>query len=103
MIYIFEYKTLHIPKRSNILTSPPFAPPQTVIFCRFFACWGKTKNPDFAWKLGFYYLLLFFKVVPPGIEPFALVYSNTLSDCTFIALFFMKAIELASHLIHRFS
>ncbi len=42
-------------------------------------------------------------VVPPGIEPFALVYSNTLSDCTFIALFFMKAIELASHLIHRFS
>ena len=21
----------------------------------FFACWGKTKNPDFAWKSGFYY------------------------------------------------
>ena len=35
----------------------------------FFACWGKTKNPDFAWKSGFYYFLLFFKVVPPGIEP----------------------------------
>ena len=35
----------------------------------FFACWGKTKNPDFAWKSGFYSLLLFFKVVPPGIEP----------------------------------
>lgn len=47
--------------------------------------------------------VFYFKVVPPGIEPFALVYSNTLSDCTFIALFFMKAIELASHLIHRFS
>lgn len=36
-----------------------------------------------------------FKVVPPGIEPFALVYSNSLSDCTFIALSLMKAIELA--------
>ena len=35
----------------------------------FFACLGETKNPDFAWKSGFYYLLLFFKVVPPGIEP----------------------------------
>ena len=35
----------------------------------FFACLGKTKNPDFAWKSGFYCLLLFFKVVPPGIEP----------------------------------
>lgn len=34
-------------------------------------------------------------VVPPGIEPFALVYSNSLSDCTFIALSLMKAIELA--------
>ena len=30
---------------------------------------GETKNPDFAWKSGFYSLLLFFKVVPPGIEP----------------------------------
>ena len=29
----------------------------------------KTKNPDFASKSGFYSLLLFFKVVPPGIEP----------------------------------
>ncbi len=36
-------------------------------------------------------------VVPPGIEPFTLVYSNILIDCTFIALSFMKAIELASH------
>lgn len=23
-------------------------------------------------------------VVPPGIEPFALVYSNSLNDCTFL-------------------
>lgn len=37
------------------------------------------------------------QVVPPGIEPFTLVYSNILIDCTFIALSFMKAIELASH------
>ena len=35
--------------------------------------------------------------VPPGIEPFASVYSNSLSDCTLITLSFMKAIELASH------
>ena len=25
-----------------------------------------------------------FKVVPPGIEPFASVYSNSLNDCTFL-------------------
>ena len=37
------------------------------------------------------------KVVPPEIEPFASAYSNSLSDCTFITLSFMKAIELASH------
>ena len=36
-------------------------------------------------------------VVPPGIEPFASVYSNPLNDCTFITLSFMKAIELALH------
>lgn len=36
-------------------------------------------------------------VVPPGIEPFDLVYSNSLSNCTFIILSFMKAIELASY------
>ena len=30
-----------------------------------------------------------------GIEPFASVYSNSLSDCTFFALSFMKTIELA--------
>ena len=29
----------------------------------------KQKTPDFAWKSGVYYYLLFFKVVPPGIEP----------------------------------
>ena len=26
----------------------------------------------------------FLKVVPPGIEPFASVYSNSLNDCTFL-------------------
>lgn len=36
-------------------------------------------------------------VVPPEIEPFASAYSNSLSDCTFITLSFMKAIELALH------
>lgn len=41
--------------------------------------------------------VFYFEVVPPGIEPFTLVYSNILIDCTFIALSFMKAIELASH------
>lgn len=38
---------------------------------------------------------LSFSVVPPGIEPFASVYSNSLSDCAFFALSFMKTIELA--------
>ncbi len=38
-----------------------------------------------------------FSVVPPGIEPFVSVYSNPLSDCTFVTLSFMKAIELALH------
>jgi len=54
-----------------------FAPPFISTFCStsngnilpFFACLWKTKNPDFDWKSGFYCLLLFFKVVPPGIEP----------------------------------
>ena len=36
-----------------------------------------------------------YSTVPPGIEPFASVYSNSLSDCTFFALSFMKTIELA--------
>lgn len=36
-------------------------------------------------------------VVPPRIEPFVSVYSNPLSDCTFVTLSFMKAIELALH------
>ena len=35
----------------------------------FFAFLGKIKNPDFRWKSGFYIVLLFFAVVPPGIEP----------------------------------
>ncbi|MCS3048891.1 hypothetical protein NXV05_02765 [Parabacteroides johnsonii] len=68
-----------------------------------FASPRKTKNPDFVWKSGFYCLLLFFQVVPPGIEPFASVYSKILIDYTFTALSFMKAIELALHQIHRFS
>lgn len=41
--------------------------------------------------------VFYFEVVPPEIEPFASAYSNSLSDCTFITLSFMKAIELASH------
>ena len=44
-----------------------FAPPFISTFCStsngnilpFFACRGRTKNPDFAWKSGFY-------VVPPA-------------------------------------
>ena len=39
--------------------------PDFAVFC----VPGETKNPDFAWKSGFYCLLLFFEVVPPGIEP----------------------------------
>lgn len=27
--------------------------------------------------------VFYFKVVPPGIEPFVSVYSNSLNDCTF--------------------
>ena len=54
-----------------------FASPFISTFCStsngrilpFFVYRGKTKNPDFASKSGFYSLLLFFKVVPPGIEP----------------------------------
>lgn len=30
------------------------------------------------------------QVVPPGIESFALVYSNPLIECTFITLFFYE-------------
>ena len=47
--------------------------------------------------------VFYFEVVPPGIEPFASVYSEILIDYTFTALSFMKAIELALHQIHRFS
>ena len=42
---------------------------QLLVSVRLAAQCRKTKNPDFAWGSGFYYLLLFFKVVPPGIEP----------------------------------
>ncbi|WP_455590320.1 hypothetical protein [Bacteroides rodentium] len=82
-----------------------FYPPFCSTFCStgtgnilpFFAFRGKRKTPDFVWKSGVCSDLLFLKVVPPGIEPFASVYSNSLSDCTLITLSFMKAIELASH------
>ena len=47
-------------KPSGFYVDPYFA-----VFCVS----GENKNPDFAWKSGFYCLLLFFKVVPPGIEP----------------------------------
>ena len=70
--------------------------PRHPVYIVVFAFCEKTKNPDSVWKSGFY-CLFFFKVVPPGIEPFASVYSNSLSDCTLIILSFMKAIELASH------
>lgn len=68
--------------------------PRHPVYIVVFAFCEKTKNPDSVWKSGFY-CLFFFKVVPPGIEPFASVYSNSLSDCTFFALSFMKTIELA--------
>jgi len=45
--------------RSTFL-APPIGTPETVTFCRFFAFLTETKNPDFVWKSGFYYLLLFF-------------------------------------------
>lgn len=70
--------------------------PRHPVYIVVFAFCEKTKNPDSVWKSGFY-CLFFFKVVPPGIELFASAYSNSLSDCTFITLSFMKAIELASH------
>ena len=39
---------------------PPFCSTSNGNILPFFACLGKTKNPDFAWKSGFYCLLLFF-------------------------------------------
>lgn len=35
--------------------------------------------------------VFYFEVVPPGIEPFASAYSNSLSGCTFIALSFYES------------
>jgi len=76
-----------------------FAPPFISTFCStsngnilpFFACLGKTKNPDFAWKSGFYCLLLFFKVVPPGIEPgtqgFSVLCSSSASESSLTLTF----------------
>ena len=49
--------------------APPLAPPKAGREPHFFAFLGKIKNPDFRWKSGFYVVLLFFAVVPPGIEP----------------------------------
>ncbi|MCE9240220.1 hypothetical protein [Bacteroides thetaiotaomicron] len=62
----------------------------------------KEKSLNFEKNQGLI-LFCFLKVVPPGIEPFASVYSKILIDYTFTALSFMKAIELALHQIHRFS
>lgn len=59
----------------------------------FFASSRKTKNPDFVWKSGFYCLLLFFKVVPPGIEPFNLIYSNSLIDSIFLLYILWKPLN----------
>lgn len=58
--------------------------PRHPVYIVVFAFCEKTKNPDSVWKSGFYCLLLFFKVVPPGIEPFTSAYSNSLNDCTFL-------------------
>jgi len=41
--------------------------PEAAIFRIFLRPLGK-QNPDSVWKSGFYCLLLFFEVVPPGIE-----------------------------------
>lgn len=64
--------------------------PRHPVYIVVFAFCEKTKNPDSVWKSGFY-CLFFFKVVPPGIEPFASAYSNSLSGCTFIALSFYES------------
>ena len=53
----------------------------------FFACLGKTKNPDFAWKSGFYYLLLFFKVVPPVLIRVALIFQHFLTKIIWLLIF----------------
>ena len=57
--------------------------PRHPVYIVVFAFCEKTKNPDSVWKSGFY-CLFFFKVVPPGIEHLASVYSNSLNDCTFL-------------------
>ena len=51
----------------NLLS--PFCSTSNGNILPFFAFRRKTKNPDSVWKSGFYCLLLFLKVVPPGIEP----------------------------------
>ena len=68
-------------------------------FCRNEA----TRTPDpyvpnvVRYQLRYIPIIYWEKVVPPGIEPFVSVYSNPLSDCTFVTLSFIKAIELALH------
>ena len=52
-----------------IVACPRGANSHGVSILPLFAFLRETKNPDFVWKSGFYCLLLFFKVVPPGIEP----------------------------------
>ena len=48
----------------------------------FFAFWEKIKNPNFHWKSGFYVVLLFFAVVPPGNI------SKCVTYCVLVSLMF---------------
>ena len=54
------------------------------LYSALFCVQPENKNSRFRLEIRRLLLLLFFKVVSPGIEPFALVYSNSLSDCTFL-------------------
>ena len=49
--------------------APPLAPPKAVVNRTFCIFRGNKKIPIFIEKSGFYVVLLFFVVVPPGIEP----------------------------------
>lgn len=57
--------------------------------------WVKVRGTIDSYQIKGYRLMPSGDVMPSGIEPFASVYSNSLSDCTFFALSFMKTIELA--------
>ena len=63
----------------------PFIP----LFCY---SW-KIKIPELLWNSGIYIVLLFFKVVPPGIEPFNLIYSNSLIDSIFLLYILWKPLN----------